>query len=87
MNILVLSCRKASELIDIKDVLKLSLKEKIQLHVHTSMCVGCKAYQKQSKVLDDLLQKHLRYNDQNAITQIINNDLKQQIISELLRNG
>ena len=83
MHTLMLSCRKASELIDKKSVVRLSLRENIQLHLHTSMCAGCKAYQKQSKVLDDLLQKHLRSNDPDDVPQVINNDLKQEIISKL----
>jgi len=83
MHTLMLSCRKASELIDKKSMVKLSFKENIQLHLHTSMCAGCKAYQKQSKVLDHLLQKHLRSNDPLGVPQVINNDLKNEIISKL----
>ena len=83
MNILLLSCKKASELIDKKSVIKLSRKEKIQLHIHVSMCDGCKAYQKQSKLIDTLLHKHIRNNDEKTVTQFINKDLKQQINSKL----
>ena len=80
MNILMLSCKKASELIDKKSVVKLSMKENVMLHMHTSMCDACTAYQKQSKILDDLLQKHIH---ETKIPEIINNELKQQIISKL----
>ncbi|MBK7570787.1 MAG: hypothetical protein IPI10_03875 [Bacteroidetes bacterium] len=83
MNILMLSCKKASELIDKKSVVKLSLKENVMLKMHTSMCDGCKAYQKQSKILDVLLKHHLQKADETQIPQIINNRLKEQIISKL----
>ena len=81
MNILMLSCKKASELIDKKSVV--SLKENVMLKMHTSMCDGCKAYQKQSKILDVLLKHHLQKADETQIPQIINNRLKEQIISKL----
>lgn len=82
MNTLMLSCKKASELIDKQSVIKLSIKEKVMLHMHTSMCDGCKAYQKQSKLLDEFLQNHIQGNEAN-VPQIKNNELKQQIISKL----
>ena len=81
MNILMLSCKKASELIDLKSVRKLSMKEKVILRMHTSMCDGCTAYLKQSKILDDML--HIHISDETKVPQITNNDLKQQIISKL----
>jgi hypothetical protein len=82
MNTLMLSCKKASELIDKQSVIKLSIKEKVLLHMHTSMCNGCKAYQKQSKLLDEFLQTHIHRNEAN-VPQIKNNEFKQQIISKL----
>lgn len=83
MNILMLSCKKASELIDKKSVVTLSMKENVMLHMHTAMCDGCKAYQKQSKNLDNLLKQHFQIADEAQIPQIVNNELKQQIISKL----
>lgn len=83
MNILMLSCKKASELIDKKSVVNLSMKEYVMLHMHTAMCDGCKEYQRQSKILDNLLKQHLQKTDETEIPQIINNELKQQIISKL----
>jgi len=82
MNTLLLSCKKACELIDKQSVIKLSVKEKVMLHVHTSVCDGCKSYQKQSKLLDEFLQYHVQGNETN-VPQIKNNELKQQIISKL----
>ena len=82
MNILMLSCKKASALIDMKSVRKLSTKEKVMLRMHTSMCDGCTAYLKQSRILDDLLHKHIHNTSEN-ISVIENKELQQQIISKL----
>lgn len=83
MNIFMLSCKKATELIDKKSVTKLTFKETGMLHMHTSMCDACTAYQKQSKVLDVLLHKHIDVTDETRVPQLKNDELKQEIISKL----
>ncbi len=57
MNILMLSCRKATELIEKRIYFKLSKKEEIQLKIHTSVCKACSAYEKQSIELNNILTK------------------------------
>ena len=52
MNILFLSCLKASELIEKKIHFRLSLTEKIRLSIHKSMCDACTRYEKQSLFLE-----------------------------------
>ncbi|MCF8222684.1 MAG: hypothetical protein K9J25_06010 [Bacteroidales bacterium] len=52
LNILFLSCFKATELIEKKLNFKLSIKERIQLKLHKSMCDACAVYEKQSEFLD-----------------------------------
>lgn len=54
-SILLISCRKATELVEKRDIAGLSIGEKMRLHVHTSMCNACTHYQKQSKIIDQLL--------------------------------
>ena len=83
MDKLMLSCKRACELIDKKSIVKLSVKEKMMLHMHASMCDACAVYKKQSKILDALLQKHMHSKGEAQIPHIINNKLKQQIISKL----
>jgi len=83
MQILMLSCRKASELIDKKLLVKLSWKENLQLNMHTAMCDGCKAYEKQSLILDNILHKHVESNDESQVPQLENPDLKNKIKSKL----
>jgi len=57
MKQLMLSCRKATEMMEKKNIVGLSPIEKVQLFLHTTMCDACKTYQKQSRILDAVLQK------------------------------
>lgn len=52
---MMLSCEKATELIEKKHHKNLSFNEQFQLKLHTSMCNACKSYEKQSKVIESAL--------------------------------
>lgn len=52
MHILLLSCIKATELIEKRFYFKLSFKEKLQLKLHKTMCDACTNYEKQSKIIE-----------------------------------
>lgn len=82
----MLSCKKATELIEKKLLVQLSFKENIQLQLHKSMCSACTTYEKQSKKLDELFHKHIN-NDGAEISGVIQNeDLKKKIINTLTKN-
>lgn len=83
IHVVMLSCQKATELIDKKSVAGLSVKENLQLQMHTAICDGCKAYQNQSKLIDELLLKHLRNHSETKDNQVDNTTLKEKIISKL----
>ena len=51
--LIMLSCKKAAELIDKKSVTSLTLKEKLLLQMHNAICDGCLAYEKQSKTCQE----------------------------------
>ena len=55
MNLLFLSCLKATELIEKKLDFRLSLSEKIRLKMHKMMCEACDLYEKQTNILDKAL--------------------------------
>jgi len=57
MNLMMLSCKKATELIDKKIHFRLSNKENFQLILHKSMCDACKAYEEHSRFLDGVLKQ------------------------------
>lgn len=81
--LIMLSCKKATELINKKSVVSLTLKEKLQLQMHTAICDGCLAYQKQSKFIDELLVKHVRNKAENKPPKKESKSLKEKIISKL----
>lgn len=81
MNMLMLSCKKATTLIEKKSLIGLSFKEKVQLKMHKSMCDACSNYEKQSLKLDDLLQKQILNSESTPL--IENEALKEKIIKSL----
>ncbi len=79
----MLSCKRASALIDKKIEVKLSWKENMQLAMHTSVCGACNAYEKQSKLIDKILHSHIHSDSETNFTVIENKELQKQIISKL----
>ncbi len=57
MNAMLLSCVKATELMEMKENVPLGLLKTMQLHMHTAMCSGCRNYMKQTKLINQLLNK------------------------------
>lgn len=56
MNIIVLSCRKATLLIEKSHNEPLSFIDKAQLSMHLKICDKCSGYQKQSLLIEKILQ-------------------------------
>ena len=59
MKALMLSCKAATELMEIKQEQGLSLRQRFQLWMHTLICDACKKYEKQSQQIDTILKKKL----------------------------
>ena len=59
MNTLMLSCTKATGLIEKKSIDGLSSTENLMLSMHTTMCNACKQYQKQSNLLNKAISNQL----------------------------
>ena len=79
MNAMMLSCVKATELMEMKENVPLGLLKTMQLHMHTAMCSGCRNYMKQSRLINALLQKKF-----NTLPIIDNTDvLEANIISKI----
>lgn len=83
MKLLVLSCKKATELIEKRLLIKLSFKEKVQLRLHKSMCDACTEYEKQSKKIDELLHEHIHDHSNDKAPILHNEALKEKIIRNL----
>jgi hypothetical protein len=85
MQVFMLSCRQASELVEKKLLMGLSLREKVQLKVHTSVCKICSQYEIQSTKIDNMFKKHFSANAfEGSLDKSGPNDkLKAKIISSL----
>ncbi len=78
---LVNSCKKTTELIDKQLFTKLTLKEKMQLKVHNSMCKTCNAYVHQSKLLDNIICKW--FTGKSKVNVKMPENVKYRIIEEI----
>jgi hypothetical protein len=79
MNAMILSCVKATQLMEMKEHVSLGFFKSLQLHMHTAMCSGCRNYMKQSPLINELLQREF-----SAIPVVENTDeLEATIISNL----
>ena len=58
MNAMMLSCVKATQLVEMKESAPLGFIRTMQLHIHTAMCSGCRNYMKQSQLINQLLHKN-----------------------------
>ena len=83
MNKIMLSCKKATELVERKHENKLSFQEGFQLNLHLLMCKTCNAYEKQSKLLNKALSKFFRNENASETELLKNEELKEKIISKL----
>ena len=58
MQILMLSCKKATFLIEKGNSKPLSFMDKLQLAVHLKMCSKCADYKKQSVLIENVLKSN-----------------------------
>lgn len=82
MNILVNSCKRTTELIDKQEIMPLSIKEKMQLQMHKSMCKTCNAYEHQSKFLDRIISNWFN-KDKSGVKVKFPDEKKIKIIKEI----
>ncbi len=82
-DFMMLSCKKASALIDKKFLFGLTRKEKVILKMHTAFCHACTAYEKQSKLIDKILHTHIHSHSETNLPVISNKELQKLIISKL----
>ncbi len=68
MQKLMLSCKKATELIDKKIHSGISRDEKVKLYFHTMMCSACTNYEKQSYLIDKALKDTRKNNNDSHHT-------------------
>lgn len=85
MNIVMLSCKKASSLIEKQSSDNLSFREDIQLKVHTLFCKTCAAYQRQSKAIDSSLSKWVKTKKDQSDAKL-SEEIKSNILKEIKKS-
>jgi hypothetical protein len=62
-KLVMISCKQAALLGTKASLNALSILEKIKLRMHTKICVTCRDYQKNSKFIDQAVEKIIRQNE------------------------
>ena len=76
----MLSCKKATELIEKRLIIKLSIIEKIQLKMHTAVCSQCSTYEKQSEIIENSISKIQQASKEKLK---LSSEKKEQILKQL----
>ena len=84
LNILLLSCKKATELIEKQQYFGLSAFERVRLRIHLRVCHFCTRYKQQSLFLHRLLSAHSHHHHLSDLpAEQENSALKEKIINEI----
>lgn len=78
MTTLMLSCRKATELMERRSMQPLSAMERMQLWMHERACNGCRVFDKQSKAIDNLLVDR-----DTTFTEVPSKNLEERILKAI----
>jgi hypothetical protein len=77
MQTLLLSCRKATLLLERRTMAPLNAQERMQLWMHTRICSGCRAFAAQNAMIDKLAEAR------DAKPDIDPDPLKERILKDL----
>jgi len=84
MHKLLLSCKRAGELIEKQSLFQLRWNEQLQLRMHVRICKFCAIYQQQSILLDHLIRHQMmETGDLKLVLPVKNELLKSKIILHL----
>lgn len=79
----MISCQKATELIEKRNFSELTVYEKLKLVFHKSMCSACTRYEKQSRLLDKMLKDTIQKKAVEEAAPGSQEELKKRIISQI----
>ena len=84
---IIYNCKHATYLIEKKLIGKITLREKVQLHIHLYGCSVCKLFNKQSRMINGMI-KHLLENHAPVIKlgEEFKTDLQHKIEEALNKN-
>lgn len=82
MSTLMLSCRKATELMERRSMQPLSAVERMRLWMHKQACAGCRAFSKQSETIDALMAAR-----DTVFTEVKSDPLEERILKTIEEKG
>lgn len=84
---IIYNCKQATFLIEKKSISRLSFREVIELRIHLYGCSFCRIYNKQSRVINDMVQRLFSSSIQKNITldDAFKKELQEKIEEELNR--
>ncbi len=64
---IIYNCKQATYLIEKKQIGKITLREKVQLHIHLYGCSVCKLFSKQSMMINNMIKQVFKSNTPQKI--------------------
>jgi len=86
MQLMMLSCARATFYIEKEQLTSLSFIERIKLRWHLKMCDKCRLYSKQSPILSRALKAHKDFSKINLEGLALSESAKARIISKINQN-
>lgn len=77
IHFFVLSCQKATYLLEKRTHGKLNLIERIQLKLHLSICGHCARYEKEAKLIDKAIREVIKEQNEKELHLFTEAELKQ----------
>jgi hypothetical protein len=75
------NCEDTTQDIERSSFVRLSLKDRVGMRMHLSLCKDCRRYFKDSKAIDRLLKKRFTHLSKYSFTKEEKEDLKRKIVS------
>ncbi|GAB2987928.1 hypothetical protein GCM10027049_30170 [Mucilaginibacter puniceus] len=85
---IIYNCKQATYLIEKQQIGKITLREKVQLHIHLYGCSICKLFNKQSSMINAMIKQLLNntHSPEIKLEEGFKNDLQNKIEEELNKN-
>ncbi len=83
MNLFMISCHKATFLIEKSHTDALRCTEKVSLRIHTFMCEACAQYHIQSNTIEKTLNRHIRSIEEKTINSVVTEHTIQEILKKI----
>ncbi|WP_430968102.1 hypothetical protein [Spongiimicrobium sp. 2-473A-2-J] len=83
MNIMFLSCKQVTELVEKKQLVGLSTIESMRFRLHVVMCAACKSYERQSLLIEQALKRMIQVSRSDKDAAQLHPDTKLKILEKI----